>query len=441
MKAPVVFWFRRDLRLFDNQGLCAAQNTGHPIIPLFIFDRQILDRLASRDDSRVTFIHQRLGEMRKELQGLGGDLWVAFGAPVEVLSTLVFQMKPMAIYSNGDFEPAATARDKAVAALCQAKQIPFSRHLDHLILPPLVGLKDNGGPYTVYTPYARKFLTQLDPGQIRPLKKIINPSPFFPGRAPKPWQFPTLEALGFKASGISAPPLSLDATRAANYGNTRNFVAQNQGTTGWGVHLRFGTLSVRQAFTFAMKHSPVLTGELIWREFFAQIMAHYPAITREPFRAFGKAFPLRDSPKDYKAWCEGRTGYPLVDAGMRELLATGTMHNRVRMVCASFLAKHLLLDYRLGEAHFARHLLDFELPSNNGNWQWAAGTGTDAAPYFRIFNPAAQALKFDPGGHYVRKWVPEVGTPSYPPPMVDHQLARQRALAAYGVARTRSATG
>lgn len=432
---PVVFWFRRDLRLEDNRGLAKAAATGRPILPVFLFDADILKPL-DRSDSRVTFIHRTLAALREELRGQGGDLWVGHGRPVECLERLLRSTGALALHTNRDFEPQALERDGKVRRLCEELGIPFETHLDHLIRDPTRGLKEDGGPYTVYTPYARKFMAGLTPEDLQETR--IRQTRWQPGRAPRDWGLPTLEGMGFLPSPVEAPPLALSGPRAKKYGETRNHMGLADGTTHWGVHLRFGTLGIRKAFRFAMAHSRELTAELVWREFFAQIMAHFPHVLTEPFRAFGKAMPTRASTRDWEAWCEGRTGYPVVDAGMRELVATGTMHNRVRMVVASFLSKHLLLDYRLGEAFFARHLLDFERASNNGNWQWAAGTGTDAAPYFRIFNPAAQAAKFDPGGGYVRKWVPEVGTPAYPEPIVDHAEARVRALAAYDTARRSS---
>jgi deoxyribodipyrimidine photo-lyase len=438
-----IFWFRRDLRLHDNAGLFHALKSGQPVLPLFIFDSDILDELPHPKDARVEFIHQALSGMQEELKSLGSTLLVRHGKPAEVWQSILQEYPVGAVYTNRDYEPYALQRDNTVASLLESKGIPFHTFKDHVIFEKDDVLKDDGTPYTVFTPYSKKWKLRLnssqetavnDEGQPEAISFYLKSYPtelhfdhFFPS-APLP--MPSLSDLGFEPSGIAFPPDTVSRGLIRQYEAKRNFPAQ-PGTSRLGVHFRFGTVSIREKARHALGLSETYLNELIWRDFYSQILAHFPRVVTQPFKPAYARIPWREAPEDFKKWCEGKTGYPIVDAGMRELNATGYMHNRVRMIVASFLTKHLLIDWRLGEAWFAEKLLDFDLSSNNGGWQWAAGCGTDAAPYFRVFNPEEQTKKFDPEYKYIRRWVPEFGTPAYPRPMVEHKFARERCLEVY----------
>ncbi len=422
-----LFWFRRDLRLDDNPGLFAALTAGRPVLPVFVFDTAILGKLPDRDDARVRFIHQELMALKKELENAGSSLLTFYGSPMEAFAYFAHRFSPGAVYCNRDYEPYGQERDREVSASLKKQGIDFISFKDHVIFEPGEVLKDDGTPYTVFTPYSRKWKTRL----------TEDPPGHYPSAAGKeaflktsPFSFPDLPELGFTGGRRDYPSRSIDRELIGNYGQTRDFPGI-AGSSRLGIHLRFGTISVRKVVEVADKYSQVFLNELIWREFFISILAHFPYVENGPFRKKYGLITWRNNEEEFGRWCRGETGYPMVDAGMRELRATGFMHNRVRMVTASFLAKHLLIDWRWGEAWFAAHLLDFELASNNGNWQWAAGCGCDAAPYFRVFNPAIQQQKFDAPGSYIRKWVPEAGTVGYARPMVDHALARERALKTY----------
>lgn len=418
----VAFWFRRDLRLVDNRGLIQALESGYPVLPVFIFDNAILEELPA-DDPRVNFIYDSLQQMQEQLVGAGKGLWCKRGLPETCWKEIIEQYDLAAVYTNKDYEPYARIRDKKIHDLLGAKDIPLHRIKDQVIFEEREVVKNDGDPYTVYTPYKKRWLEQYNPEQYQPVMEVNLEQ--FHSNVP---DFPTKEMLNIKASEIKVKPYSLEDLKV--YEAKRNFPAAGT-TSNLSPHLRFGTVSVRQIMSKLDPDDAMFQSELIWREFFMQILYNFPKVVKNNFRAKYDGIAWRNNEEEFKRWCEGKTGYPMVDAGMRELNATGYMHNRVRMVTASFLCKHLLIDWRWGEAYFAEKLLDFELASNNGNWQWAAGTGCDAAPYFRIFNPTTQIQKFDKEGRYIKHWVPEWKTDEYAPPMVEHKMARERALAAY----------
>jgi deoxyribodipyrimidine photo-lyase len=433
-----IFWLRRDLRLSDNHGLFQALQGPLPVLPLFIFDTEILDHLADKKDARVTFIHRELEGMKRLLEDAGSTLLVANGKPAAVWEQLLARYPVGAVYCNHDYEPYAIARDNEVEQLLAAKNIPFHSYKDHVIFEQLEVAKADGLPYTVFTPYSRVWRKKLAEAYIS-VEGRQTPAAFghFPSEqhmnrlyniSPQP--MPTLPEIGFEPSAGVFPEKTVNQGLIRNYDQTRNIPAI-QGTTRLGVHFRFGTISIREKARKAVGLNDTFLNELIWRDFYAMILANFPHVAERAFRPEYDLIAWRHNEQDFLQWCHGKTGYPIVDAGMRELNATGYMHNRVRMIVASFLTKHLLIDWRWGEAYFAEKLLDFDLASNNGGWQWAAGSGTDAAPYFRIFNPTEQQKKFDPEFKYIRRWVPEFGTSAYPQPMVDHRVARERCLEVY----------
>jgi deoxyribodipyrimidine photo-lyase len=433
-----IFWLRRDLRLFDNHGLYQALQGPLPVLPLFIFDSEILGHLADKKDARVNFIHRELEGLKRLLEDNGSTVFVANGKPTAVWEHLLDSYPVGAVYCNHDYEPYAIARDAAVEQLLAARNIPFHSYKDHVIFEQLEVAKADGTPYTVFTPYSKVWRRKLAEAFV-PVEGIQAPAAFrhFPSEqcmdrflVTPPCPMPTLPEIGFEPSVTVFPEKSVNQGLIRNYDQTRNIPAV-QGTTRLGVHFRFGTISIREKARKAMGLNDIFLNELIWRDFYAMILANFPHVATRAFRPEYDAIAWRHDEKDFMKWCTGRTGYPIVDAGMRELNATGYMHNRVRMIVASFLTKHLLIDWRWGEAYFAEKLLDFDLASNNGGWQWAAGSGTDAAPYFRIFNPTEQQKKFDPDFKYIRRWVPEYGTSAYPQPMVDHKIARERCLEVY----------
>lgn len=426
-KALTVFWFRRDLRLDDNVGLFEALNSGNPVLPIFIFDTAILNQLEDESDARVNFIHHSLSAIRTKLQDIGSDLFVGHGRVQDVWKELTEKHSIAAVYANSDYESYARKRDEEVAKLLNENGIAFKTFKDQVIFEKDDVVKDDGDPYTVYTPYMKKWKKTFKTEEFRPLDIDLSKANF------SNWEntsFPTLEKIGFKKSKIKVDDPKLGKEVMEHYAERRDIPSED-GTTHLSVHLRFGTIGIRRLVQKVMQKSPVLLNELIWREFFMQILWHFPHVEKGNFRKKYDAVPWRNDESEFQKWCEGKTGYPIVDAGMRELNETGYMHNRVRMITASFLVKHLLIDWRWGEAYFASKLLDYDLSANNGNWQWAAGTGCDAAPYFRVFNPYEQARKFDPKGIYIRKWVPEFDELDYPQPMVEHKMARQRAIDTY----------
>lgn len=418
----VIFWFRRDLRLEDNAGLYYALRENKNVIPLFIFDTNILSELDDKSDRRVTFIHQALEQLHQTLTAFGTSLLVLAGDPVTLFKTL----KPRVVYTNHDYEPYARKRDEEVEKILTRNGIGFKTYKDQVIFDKNEVLKDDGHPYTVFTPYSKKWKAQLNQFFLKsyPTQQYVHNFKKIP-----PVPIPNLSDIGFAQPDASFPPRVIPVSIIEHYDRHRDFPGV-AGTTRISVHLRFGTVSIRKLVQVAMKKNAVWLNELIWREFYHMILWHFPQVEKA-FKPLYDRIAWRNNEDEFRAWCAGRTGYPLVDAGMRELNETGFMHNRVRMVTASFLTKHLLIDWRWGEAYFAKKLLDFDLASNNGGWQWAAGSGCDAAPYFRIFNPALQLKKFDSDLKYVKKWLPEFNTENYPTPIVDHTHARDRALKAY----------
>lgn len=447
-----VFWFRRDLRLHDNAALYHALKSGIPVLPLFIFDTNILDDLTDRSDPRVGFIHQSLQEIRETLLKQGSDMLVMKGSPESVWKDVLARFDVKKVFTNRDYEPYAADRDRAVTDLFLQRNILFHTSKDHVIFECDEVLKSDHTPYTVFTPYKKRWLEKLNsrmssqPGEdgvsqpvsyflkSYPCEKyaanFIRKSSLTPDQSALTDAFPSLADVGFAQSDIAVPSAVVARSVIRNYDKTRNFPALDA-TSKLGIHFRFGTISIREKARNALVLNETYLSELVWRDFYSQILANFPHVATRSFRPEYDKIAWRNDPAEIDKWKSGKTGYPIVDAGMRQLAKTGYMHNRVRMITASFLTKHLLADWRIGEAWFAEKLLDFDLASNNGGWQWAAGCGTDAAPYFRIFNPTEQNKKFDPEYKYVRKWVPEFGTPAYPRPVVDHAMARQRCLETY----------
>jgi len=427
MEKIAVFWFRRDLRLDDNHGLFRALSSGLPVLPVFVFDTKILDKLASKTDARVSFIYSQVQNLKNELEKMGSSLFVFHGEPAEIFEKLTADYQVETVFANHDYAPYAKERDNQIAVLLHSKGIIFETFKDQVIFEKGEVVKDDGTPYTVFTPYSRKWKQKLSAADLESF-----PSENFGDRFLKTEAFklPKLQEIGFEKSPVNIPAFNLSEQTIRNYAATRDIPAI-EGTSKLGIYLRFGVISIRKVAKLAMNWSEVFLNELIWREFFMQILWHFPQVETKAFKPKYDFIEWRNSEKEFEKWCTGQTGYPLVDAGMRELNATGFMHNRVRMVTASFLTKHLLIDWRWGEAYFAEKLLDFELSANNGNWQWAAGCGCDAAPYFRVFNPESQQKKFDPDLKYILKWVPEYGTVAYSRPIVEHAFARERILKAY----------
>lgn len=432
MTSPIaIFWHRRDLRLEDNAGLYHALKSGLPVLPIFIFDREILDRLDDKADKRVDFIHQQIVLLKQQLQTLGSDMRVYYGNPVEVWKSITQEYAVAKVFTNHDYEPYALQRDETIQALLAQQKITFHTFKDQCIFEKSEVVKDDGSPYTVFTPYSKKWKAKLNDFYLRayPTEKYVHQ--FY--KVAQPHDMISLEEMGFKPTHTEFPSKEVAQGIIKKYSEQRNFPAV-AGTSKLGIHFRFGTISIREKARKAKELNETFLNELIWRDFYMMILAHFPHVASGSFRKEYDRIQWRNNEKEFAAWCEGRTGYPIVDAGMRELNATGFMHNRVRMIVASFLTKHLLIDWRWGEAYFAKKLLDFDLSANNGGWQWAAGCGTDAAPYFRVFNPALQTEKFDKQLVYIKKWVPELLTLNYPKPIVEHDVARKRCLEVYKVA-------
>ena len=429
-----IFWFRRDLRLDDNAGLYHALRSGQPVLPIFIFDTDILSDLKDKKDKRVSFIHFALEEIQKQLLAMGSTLHVLYGRPLDCFKKLSDTYSVKAVYTNHDYEPYAKKRDEEIAGYLKSKGISFHTYKDQVIFEKEEVLKDSGGPYTVFTPYSRKWKEKLDNFYLKsyPTGKYFGC--FYKQTV---INIPLLESIGFTKIGQKWSLGQLDEKIASNYDKTRDTPGIN-GTTRLSLQLRFGTMSIRRLACKVLNLNAQLLNELIWRDFYQMILWHFPQVVNQSFKKEYDKIEWRNNEKEFTSWCAGQTGYPIVDAGMRELNETGFMHNRVRMITASFLTKHLLIDWRWGEAYFAEKLLDFDLASNNGGWQWAAGCGCDAAPYFRIFNPYLQTEKFDPELVYIKKWVPEFRSTSYPFPIVDHRDARERCLAVYKAALNRA---
>ncbi len=418
----VVFWFRRDLRLYDNKGLSKALLSSKKVVPLFIFDDEILNSL-SKNDARVSFIYNSLKEIDDQLKKINSSLLVKKGKPIEVWKQLVKEYSIESVFTNRDYEPYAIARDTQIKEFLIRENIQFKSYKDQVIFEAAEIVKDDQSPYTVFTPYKKKWLQTFKRKEHLGEFKTDSTN-FYRFNI----DFPLLSSLGFVKSIITVKPYNLSALD--NYDIHRDFPSKDK-TSYLSPYLRFGLVSIRKIVEHALHTNETFLSELIWREFFMQILYHFPKVVTENFKSKYNAVVWRNNEQEFQKWCNGETGYPLVDAGMRELNETGYMHNRVRMVVAGFLCKHLLIDWRWGEAYFAKHLLDYDLSANNGNWQWAAGTGCDAAPYFRIFNPSEQLKKFDKELQYIHKWIKDYNEFSYPEPMVDHVFARKRALETY----------
>ena len=416
MKKIAVFWFRRDLRLEDNCALFHALNSKYPVLPIFIFDKEILSELP-KNDARVQFIHQSLSKIKSELQKVNTSLYILNTNVVDAWEQIFQEFNVKEVFFNRDYEPYANKRDAKISNLCKSKGAEVNNFKDQVIFEKSEITKVNGLPYTVYTPYKKKWLLEYHNSNIQqfPSEKLTN------NFLKNTFQFPTLEEIGFVENKIQVLPINSKCID--NYEMYRDIPSVE--TSNISVHLRFGTISIRKLMAYAIKTEATFTSELIWREFFMQILFHFPKVVNENFKSKYNFIPWRNNEQEFKMWCEGKTGYPIVDAGMRQLNETGYMHNRVRMIVASFLNKHLLIDWRWGEGYFAEKLLDFELSANNGNWQWVAGTGCDSAPYFRVFNPTTQQQKFDPDLKYIKKWNPNYSNISE---IVEHKFARERYL-------------
>lgn len=425
-----LFWHRRDLRIHDNAGLFKALKHSEHVQPVFVFDTTILSKLPT-NDQRVLFIYREIERLKAEYASFGADIIVLHGDPAMEIPKLAKELNADAVYMNRDYEPAAIDRDKKVYEELGKSGIELIGAKDHVIFEKNEVMKGDGTPYTIFTPYSKKwkeslnefylssytvenYLTNLKKAKISPLISL------------KEMGFSDEQTVDFSDRKFPKEIIS-------TYDQTRD-IPSVVGTSRLSIHLRFGTISIRELARYAVKANPVYLNELIWRDFYQMIIFHFPYSAENAFKKQYDRIVWEKDEAHFQAWCEGKTGYPMVDAGMRELNATGFMHNRVRMVVASFLTKHLLIDWRWGEAYFAEKLLDYELASNVGGWQWAAGCGCDAAPYFRVFNPTSQQEKFDKDFKYIRKWIPEYGSPLYPAPIVDHKFARERVIERYKLA-------
>ncbi len=426
-----LFWYRRDLRINDNTALYHALSAGLPVLPVFIFDTDILHQLADQSDARVHFIHQTVADLKKLFQSVGSDLLVKVGSPSTIWNELIQEYHVNSVFYNHDYEPDAILRDEKIKQLLQANGIGVHTYKDQCVFEKNEVVKDDGKPYTVFTPYAKKWKLKLSQNPIvhYPSEDLIVNCV----QIQKQFQEISLATIGFQPSLLLFPPTTIASKIILEYHKNRDYPAI-EGTSKLGIHFRFGTLSIRDKVNKSIWLNETYLNELIWRDFYMQILWHFPHVVNGAFKPQYNFIEWRNNEAEFNLWKIGQTGYPIVDAGMRELLHTGYMHNRVRMIVASFLTKHLLIDWRWGEAWFAQKLLDFELSSNNGGWQWASGSGTDAAPYFRVFNPSLQTEKFDAKFQYIQKWVPEFNTSQYSKPIVDHTFARKRCLDAYQTA-------
>lgn len=428
MQKVNLFWFRRDLRLDDNAGLYHALKKGIPVLPIFIFDKNILDKLEDKKDARVEFIHQAILNLNEQLKELGSSIKVFYSTPEKVFKNLAKEYAVQSVYTNHDYEPYADERDASVKDFLIKNKIEFKTYKDQCIFEKDEVTKDDGKPYTVFTPYSRKWKLKMNDFYVKPypnkkyFKNFIQTSALI---------IPTLKEIGFEKSELDFPSKTISKSIVTNYKEQRDFPAI-KGTSKLSVHLRFGTVSIRALAKQALLLNETWLNELIWRDFYMNILANFPQINQGlSFKPKYDLINWRNNSEEFESWCNGRTGFPIVDAGMRELNATGFMHNRVRMIVASFLCKDLLIDWRWGETYFSEKLLDFDFAANNGGWQWASGSGCDAAPYFRVFNPSEQTKKFDPQLEYIKRWVPEFQDFSYPKPIVNHDFARKRALEVY----------
>ncbi len=425
-----LFWFRRDLRLNDNAGLYHALKENESVLSVFIFDTEILNQLEDKADARVEFIHQHIEKLQQQLTAFNSSILVLVGTPEEVFKNLLKKYKITKVYTNHDYEPYAIKRDKEIANLLHNAGAGFHTFKDQVIFEKEEVVKDDQKPYTVFTPYMRKWKSKLNAFYTKsyPTNKYFNH--FI---KTSPCKIPSLHDIGFKATGIIFPTIELNQNIVKLYKDQRDIPAIN-GTSKLSVHLRFGTVSIRELVLKAQTLNETWLNELIWREFYMMILYHFPHVVKGAFKPNYNKIPWSNNEHHFEQWCMGKTGYPIVDAGMHELNQTGFMHNRVRMIVASFLTKHLLIDWRWGEAYFAKKLLDFELSSNNGGWQWSASSGCDAVPYFRVFNPYEQTKKFDPQLKYIKHWIPEYDELTYIKPIIDHKYARERVLSTYKAA-------
>ena len=424
-----VCWLRRDLRLHDNAALFHALQSGFPVLPVFIFDDAILNQLDDKADKRVDLIYQMLENIQQKLQTSEASIRIFHGSVKQAFETLTSEYDLKKVFCNRDYEPYALQRDAEIRDFLNSKNIEFHSYKDQVIFEWNEVLKADGTPYTVFTPYSRVWKKQLSEIQI----PVYPTEKYFAGfyKSDKKFQFPKLEEIGFQKTGVQFQEPKTEIHIIENYHLTRDTPSLETGTTGLSLHLRFGTVNVRELVKIAKVSNETWLNELIWREFFMSILMHFPHVAHGAFKKQYDAIAWRNNEDEFLRWCNGTTGFPIVDAGMRQLNETGLMHNRVRMITASFLVKDLLIDWRWGEAYFASKLLDYDLSANNGNWQWAAGCGCDAAPYFRIFNPAEQTKRYDPELKYIRRWVPEINEFGYPAPIVDHSMARERTLKAF----------
>lgn len=429
-KAVNIFWFRRDLRLQDNAGLYYALKEKIPVLPLFIFDRNILDELEDKADRRVEYIHRALTDIQSSLAKMGAALEIRHGFPLEVYKGLLNEYSIKKVFANHDYEPYARDRDRDIEALLNSSGVSFHTYKDQVIFEKSEVVKDDAKPYTIFTPYSRTWKSIVSDFHLEsyPTKKYFN-NFFKQGKK----EIPLLESIGFKSKGQLFPPKEWKIDIIKHYKEQRD-IPSIRGTSRLSVHLRFGTISIRELARKSGSLNETFLNELIWRDFYHTILWHFPHVVDHSFKPEYDTIKWRNNDKEFAAWCNGLTGYPIVDAGMRELNETGFMHNRLRMITASFLTKHLLVDWRWGEAYFAKKLLDYDLAANNGGWQWTAGSGCDATPYFRVFNPYLQTKRFDPELKYVRKWVPELEEFTYPKPVVEHEFARRRCLETYAAA-------
>jgi deoxyribodipyrimidine photo-lyase len=425
-----IHWFRRDLRIEDNHALFSALNSEFPVLCVFIFDSNILKHLRA-NDARVQFIHNSLDSIQKNLMKHGSSLYAAYGTPEEIYTTLSESYNIQTVFVNRDYEPYAQERDREMQKWFQNKGITFSGKKDHVIFEKNEVVKENGDPYTVFTPYSKKWKTLLQTGDLVhfPSENALNNLL----KTKNIYTIPSLNSMGFEGSNQEIPANHIAQEIISKYHLQRD-IPSIVGTSRLSIHLRFGTISIRRCARLGLEKNEKWLNELIWRDFYQMIIFHFPHTVTASFKSQYDRIPWRNNEDEFKLWCDGKTGYPIVDAGMRELNETGFMHNRVRMIVASFLTKHLLIDWRWGERYFAEKLLDFELASNVGGWQWAAGSGCDAAPYFRVFNPKLQTDKFDPENKYIKRWVKEFGTSNYPHPVVEHTFARNRCLEVYKAA-------
>ena len=422
-----IFWFRRDLRLHDNVALFNALKSGKKVLPIFIFDISILEKLP-KNDARVSFIIKELRSMNEHLKSFDASIDILHGKPIEVFESLIKKYQIASVFTNQDYEPYAIRRDQEILELLKSENISFNSFKDQVIFEKNEITKKDGNPYVVYTPYSKKWIEAYEQiNHIHYSSEDLLSQLYTQSKAKEL----TLEELGFEETNTPIKNYIFNSRIINEYEETRNFPALDN-TSKLGPHLRFGTVSVRQMVSRAEEQeNKTFLKELIWREFFMQILWHFPHTHKDSFKPKYDRIVWRNNEDDFKKWCNGTTGYPMVDAGMRQLNNTGFMHNRVRMLVGSFLCKHLLIDWRWGEAYFAEKLHDYEMSSNVGNWQWVAGTGVDASPYFRIFNPTSQIKKFDKDFSYIRKWVPDFQELTYPSPMVDHKFARERCLKTY----------